>query len=1068
MANGGSSIIDNRNGNTLLRGLQQMSDGGHELWIATAFFSLDALLLLADTLAEHERIRILFGDDASAVQRKRLLEMLGQRSDADLLAQRESLPNLSPLKKVEALFEAGRVEARCYTREKFHAKAYLIQRPVYPPRLGVIGSGNFTRPGLMQNIELNVALTTEQTDQLETWFEERWNEAAGDVVTDDLLREIRRQIDLYEPYLLYMKALATWGRQQQADGAVQERTTLMDMLDPHQVQGVLRAIKIIERQYGVMICDGVGLGKSFIALALMERFCRDGQNVLLLAPKNILTTSWVGYLRDHLGHFRHPFGSIHEMAMTELGFEPEDEEDDGQDLSEKTAARREEARRLFERSDVVVVDESHNFRTTSAARYVNLFRIVAACRARRKKVILLTATPINTAYRDISAQMALITHDRGSIGGYGIEQIRKFTKELDKGDDHRIDPSGQLSLGLVETPSEALNSVLESVVIQRSRATCKALSAAVGKPLHFPRRDDPQVIQYAIGPGSDRYRNLIQVAERRFRPGVEFLKKVREALAKADATGARALPDRLLKGAPKGIKLAAFLTEQYRREPGAGRRYQDEIHLAGLVFTNALKQLESSPPAFQGILQSLGEGLMARLRYVFGEAATPVIEAHQKWVRTPLFPDPEAANGEEELDLDLESDGDALDASGQEADAWLDKAVSQRRLGKKLREFTADAFDVERWRDDIVSDLEFLREIHAAAMVAREQPDPKLEAFLPRIEAEVNERGRRVLVFTQSQRTAQYLERELKKRMSWAETARIDSRVEKTRAAILYAFCPHYNPAAQAASIPSKLDILISTDVLSEGVNLQETGAVFNYDIHWNPVRLIQRIGRVDRRLNPEVSPDHSFSILNVLPPPEIDNIIRLVGTVENRTYTISRTLGLDVSFFKDTDPSGNLKEFNARYEGEVTPTERALAAYAALLAAPDADLQAKLDALPPGAFGVWSKAPCDGLFALFTMEAKAAATAGDRERFAAVLGRPMLVLERPGQPPLHDAGEILGILSGTVPGRPSGTPSDEAELAGRLKKLKTAVRHRFAEIGLPATILPQLVCWMELRKGKA
>jgi hypothetical protein len=115
-----SSIIDNRDENSILNGLKVMSNGGREIKIATAFFSIDALLLLADTLQGHERISILFGDDASAVQRRKLLQMLRERSDDDLLAQRENMPTLSPLRVIEQLFIAGRVEARCYTARKFH------------------------------------------------------------------------------------------------------------------------------------------------------------------------------------------------------------------------------------------------------------------------------------------------------------------------------------------------------------------------------------------------------------------------------------------------------------------------------------------------------------------------------------------------------------------------------------------------------------------------------------------------------------------------------------------------------------------------------------------------------------------------------------------------------------------------------------------------------------------------------------------------------------------------------------------------------------------------------------
>lgn len=1056
-----SSIIDNRDDNTLQKRLIDMCVDGDELWIATAFFSLDALLILSEALAGYKHIRILFGDDADAKQRRSLLELLREKSDEDLVKQREEYATLSPLKKVEALFQSKKVEARCYTAQKFHAKAYLVKRAVRPGQEGIIGSGNFTRSGLKQNIELNVELSKDQTPNLAQWYEERWSEAVQDVVTEDILAEIRRQIELYDPYVLYLKALYAWGKQQEADTPSLGRTKLMDALDPHQEQGFLRSLSIIERQHGVMICDGVGLGKSFIALALMEHYCRLGQNVLLIAPKSIMDSSWNGYLNSYLQRFRQPFGSIFEIPMTELGFDPLG---DAESLpSDKLREKRELMQRLYERADVIVLDESHNFRTSNASRYKNLMEIVKPHRE-RKKAILLTATPINTAYRDIGNQLAIITHDAGNIGGYSIEKIKRNATELDKQAPADISSSGQLALGLMDTPSESLNKVLEAIMIQRSRATCKALALQQGKRVLFPQRSAPQCIQVSIKPQSSAYKDLIRLADIRFRPGVEFVRKMREELAKAEKTRKNVVPVKLMKGAPRGIKLAAFLTEQYRRDPVEGTKtYQDEAHLAGLVFANTLKQLESSPAAFQGILQSLGMGLIARLQYVFGDEARPLIARHEGWARTPLFPKQEQEVAQE-TDDNIEEDGDSLDASGNESDDWLIQAVKARQLAKKLKDFQRETFEIDRWREDIVSDLAFLHEIHEATLRARVQPDPKLEDALPALQKHL-QAGDKTLVFTQSQRTAEYLEKELKERLKGYGVARIDSRIEKTRAAILYAFCPDYNPEAHAPSVPKKLDVLICTDVLSEGVNLQQAGAIFSYDIHWNPVRLIQRIGRVDRRLNPEINPDgHKFEILNVLPPDEINDIIKLVDVVENRTLRISKALGLDVSFFRSDDPAGNLKEFNATYEGEITKTDAALSAYSRLsVEPPDEATLRLLKAIPPGAFGVWKGAPQEGLFALFTMETKKASPS-DIDRFSAVIGRPVLILEQAGKEPLTDAGAILTLLAGTTPRQPSGVSGDEAQLARRLKRLKDSVRSQFSEIDLPRTIQPQLVCWMELR----
>ena len=578
-----TTIIDNRDDNTLLAGIQRMGAGGNELWIATAFFSLDALLLLADTLDGYERVRILFGDNADATQRVILLNKLRTESDKDLLSQRLTDPLLSPLRKIDALFASGRVEARCYTAEKFHAKAYLLARPeLYPAQMAILGSGNFTRLGLLKNVELNVELTPEQTEHFRQWYEDRWEEAAKDVVTEDVLAEIRRQIRLYDPYFIYLKALLLWGRYIQGDSRLAEGVDVYGILDPHQQHAYNQALLVLERCNGVMVCDGVGLGKSFIALALMEKLCRDGENVLLVAPKNILETSWIGYLDKYLEDMRATFGNIREMAMTELGFPPEGEDEEDAETPEATRKRRKEARRLWARASVVIVDESHNFRTTAAARYKNLLRITGPYGGRRKKVIMLTATPVNNYYRDIAAQLAFITQDDYAIGGYTTQQIMRFANTLDR--NPREMPQGpQGVLELLDSPEEALNEVLEQVVVQRSRKTCKEQSEAAGRPILFPERNGPVTIEYTIGGHSPELADLLALAEKRFTPLSYLLKRMK---AISEEVGVEEAP--VLATTPKsykGIKLAAFLPEQYLLTPQPGQKaYQTEVRLAGLVF----------------------------------------------------------------------------------------------------------------------------------------------------------------------------------------------------------------------------------------------------------------------------------------------------------------------------------------------------------------------------------------------------------------------------------------------------------------------------------------------------
>ncbi len=1088
-----TSIIDNSGDNTLRNRLRVIGDESKDVSIASAFFSLDALYMLADLLGPMERIRLLFGDDADGTQRRQLLNLLRTRSDDDLRGMRSDSPTLAPLKKIAQLFEEGKIEARCYVQKKFHAKAYLFRYSGVRKPEGVIGSGNFTRAGLTRNVELNVQLTSEQRTQLAQWFEERWAEAQADVVTQDLLAEVRRQIELYSPYVLYLKALHAWGASVQ-DASATLGPLLTDVLDPHQDVAYRQALRILERQSGVMICDGVGLGKSFVALALMETYLRQNKRVLLIAPKSIIVSSWDGYLKKYLRHYIGRFPSLYREPMTWFGFEPsskkEPEEKTSQEIERErlNAQKLDELRELSEQIDVVIIDESHSFRNPFASRYRNLYALVAPYLDRRKKVILMTATPINTDYADLSAQVALTTHEKGTIDGRSIAQIRRAAANLDKA----ANEARQGSTTVVQTSLDflrgengrvddqgILREVLETLVIQRSRKTCKELAASAGKELRFPIRQEPICLEYAFGAESAAYKDLVSLSDKLFRPGIDLLAKLKKAEEEAKEKGKKYDPFKILQRARGGIKLAAFSLGQYllEGETRSDKRDKDEIHLAKLVFTNALKQLESSPVAYQGILQSLAIGLLARLKHVIKEDANKTVAEHSAWVNTPLFAKVQEANDQEEdaeasEDLDQLKVGDDLESAGDETDEWIEKAIESRGLEKTLKGFTKETHEVDRWAADLIADLEYLREIHTATRAAQKQPDPKLTEVEKVLRNAVAE-GKRVLVFSQSQRTAEYLERELKAR--WGSSigvARIDSHVEKQRPHILHAFCPGYNPdpGSRWPSVPDRVDVLISTDVLAEGVNLQEAGMIMNYDIHWNPVRLIQRIGRVDRRLDAEITPDaHEFSIVNVVPPDEIEAIIELVGRVEGRTIKISRTLGLETSFLKATTDLEALKEFNAKYDGEMSDTDTAMVQYVALttVAPPDPQTQALLDQIPPGAFGVWEGADRDGIFAYFSIVPKKTATETDKARFASVLSRPYLALLYNGdQTPLMDAPRVLAALQGIKPGTQSANPSDDESLKSCLKAITNSIRGSFRDIGLPNTLVPSLVCWIELRKS--
>lgn len=1035
-----SSIIDNLGDNTLLRALERRTENGIELCIATAFFSLDALNLLGPKLKKYSKIRLLFGDDASPKQRVKLLQALRERSDVDLLKQRDQDVTLEGLRHAAEVIANGCFEARCYTKQKFHAKAYLVAQEPHPPLMGVLGSGNFTRPGLTQNIELNVDLTIDQCQQLRTWFELRWSEAAEDDVTEQIAEEITRQISLVEPHAIYLKSLMAWGDYVQGREELPE-LSIRPLLDPHQEDAYRQALNVIRRENGVMVCDGVGLGKSFVALALMEHYCRLGKRVLLVAPKAILENSWNGYINDHLADYQAPFGHLHKRAMTFFGFSPIEDE-------QTTDVNERELRKLAKQADVIVVDESHNFRSTSSQRYLNLARIAKPTDLGRKIVVLLTATPINTDYTDLTAQFSLITSEDGTLGGHSIRTIRTIVNTLDKEIRERNGPQPSLFEVANIGKSGPLEDALQACVIQRSRKTCKELAAAAGKDLRFPTRDGLREVKYDLSPMQSI---VVTKAKENFEELAKFLAAYRTEVKRAG--GKEKLNRAALKLPKSGLKFSAYLPDRYRKEELlSNREAQVESLLAALVYVNVMKQLESSIVAFQGILQSLGAGLCARLDHVFGADVSSVIAEHRPWINTALkFDDTEE---------DVE-DGEDAEVSGEEMDDWIERALKGKSVQKGLVGFSAETHEVEAWRKDIIRDLGHLQEIHEACVNARQfGTDQKLLDIADCLKTELS-KGRKCLVFTQSKRTARYLEAELPKLLD-ADVARIDSDVKTDqRKSILHAFSPTYNPAVDLQLSPRDIKVLVSTDVLSEGVNLQEAGCIINYDIHWNPVRLIQRIGRVDRRLNSD-APAHTFTVHNVFPPPEIEKIIRLVGTVEARRHMISQTLGIDVSFFKESDEQGTLREFNKQVDGETTAFDRMLIEYrkAQRLSEPEV---AKANAVPPGAFGVWDKAPIDGLFALMTIRPKGTAAAADLDRFKTVIGRPIFALWN-GTTHTFNPAEILNLLSGTVPGVPSGDPSPSGELTKELNSLRSAARSALRDLGLTQGFELSLVCWMELK----
>jgi hypothetical protein len=282
-----------------LRYLQDWTDLASAFDIATGDFEIGALLALDGRWQKLDKIRILMGDEVAARTRRTILEALQKqvaaRLDASLEDEKEKNDFLAGVPAVLQGLRAGKIECRAYTRGKFHAKAYLTH-----PRMAVIGSvalvgsSNFTLPGLTQNIELNIQIRAPgDVRQLQEWFERHWEQAEN--ITPDILRLVERQIREYTPFVVYARALAELFRRHELTASEWENTksVIHPILDQYQRDGCQSLLQIAANYGGAFLCDGVGLGKTFIGLMLIEHLVDfKRKRVALFVPKSGRVPVW--------------------------------------------------------------------------------------------------------------------------------------------------------------------------------------------------------------------------------------------------------------------------------------------------------------------------------------------------------------------------------------------------------------------------------------------------------------------------------------------------------------------------------------------------------------------------------------------------------------------------------------------------------------------------------------------------------------------------------------------------------------------------------------------------------
>ncbi len=1034
-------IVDNSDSDWKVRDyLREWSGISRAFDIATGYFEIGALLALDGQWQQLEKLRILMGDEVSKRTKKALLagiENVGKILDASLEKEKEKNDFLTGVPAIVEAIRDRKIECRVYTKEKFHAKAYITHSKLaVVGSAALVGSSNLTYPGITNNVELNVQLRRE-VPVLQEWFERHWNDAQD--VSDEILKVIERHTRDYIPFEIYAKALQEFFRNHEITVGEWEllQSKMFPVLDQYQKEGYQALIKVANTHRGAFLCDGVGLGKTFIGMMVIERLVmHDRKRVMLLVPKAARKPVWEAALKRYLPHLAGDFSNLAIFNHTDL---------------QRAGEYPERMERMRELADVILVDEAHHFRNPGVkgetgkapSRYRKLFEL-----AKDKQLFLLTATPINNKLIDLQHMIELFSQrqaDYFKAAPLGIHSLpghfRRMEKELERMVGTAVvDAQQQLEFNEIEAERVLTQDALfQALVVQRSRAYVKASQQQHGgSDATFPEREPPRVMEYSI---KKTYGRLLTMLE--------------DAFSKSKPLFSLAMY----------YPLAYFKGDDTNVDPMIENRQKQVVGLIRILF---LKRFESSAKAFETSCEML---MLKLLAFMTKNTITgPEVRLLERW----RLQHAELIGYVRQHQLEL--------FGGDEEEA--DEDIITEDMLDEVEELPRDQYRVEEILQETLLDLDQIATFLEELRKFKPLHDDKLRALIALLKGDTVLSKHKVLIFTEFMSTARYLKQELEN-AGITGVDQVDSATKRDRGEVIKQFAPYYNDSSSAqleAAGLKETRVLISTDVLSEGLNLQDATRLINYDLHWNPVRLIQRIGRVDRRMNPEIevrlTDDHpeqkklrgKVVYWNFLPPEELDSLLALYGKVSHKTLRISKTFGIEgKKLLKPDDDYEALKDFNHVYEGTTTADEAMHLEYQRLLQE-HPDLKARLDALPGSVFS-GKEHPAKGKRAAFFCYSLPAQDQTISDETAAETGRwtidagytRWILYDLETKNLIEDATQIIEFIRSDPDTKRQTSISQQTlgEIRGEVEKhLKNTY---LKQVQAPVGVKPVLRAWMEL-----
>jgi superfamily II DNA/RNA helicase/HKD family nuclease len=798
-------IVDNETDSyTMADFIREALQRTRKIDIASGFFNVSGFAKVKEELWQaanksNFNMRLLFGKETAITENPDLANCV----DIDTTLN-EELAKLAITEETAKLidnlieyFKQPTVEIRKNPRRFNHAKCYIFDDAA------AVGSSNFTGAGLATNIELNAILYQPSAqEKVREWFERRWKEGE-DAKTEliDMLESSKFGLPL-EPFKMYMKFLYEYYKPR-LEELERERGKVVE-LTTFQEDAVNTAIRIIKKFNGVLVADSTGLGKTHIGLELLREFVAvKRKKALLIAPSQVLDTVWEPKLLDESIKTKNV---TLESTGTE-SFHPEDHIN----------------------YDVVLIDESHNYRSPSTNRHANLMKLLSA--GKRKQVILLTATPIQNTLMDLYHQLSLVTSgDDTHFADLGVTDLRRYFIAADR---------KQLVQGI-----EDVVRLLDELMIRRTRQfIIENYSDALlnGEPVRFPKRILRKV-EYSLTQlfGGAIYKQVLDTIDQ--------------------------------------LNLVPYRTDSYLITVEEKQRFEVE-HRATLQKIGLLKRFESSVDAIRKSIERL-----EKFYDYFSKALDKDKILDSKTFHKILM---------------------ELAQEGEENDERFFEALEKAPLVDLTQEYKK-----QEMKKDIKEDCKLLEPLKQSLARMKPYADRKLIALKEQlVKDEVFDTGgKKAVIFTQFVDTARYVHADLKDALKGKRVELLTGETKpETRERIIREFAPIANTpkGEQKRYVEKEIDVLVSTDILSEGQNLQDANYVVNYDLPWNPMKIVQRAGRVDR-----LGSKHDTATSAVfIPEKELEDLLGLLEKLEGKIQKIADTIGIETTILGERE---NPKNFNA------------------------------------------------------------------------------------------------------------------------------------------------------------